>query len=873
MTARSALFQRLGRAYADPANGGAVLTGPAGVGKTRLGEELLRAAAPLPTARAVGHPATQSIPLGALAHLLPNDLSRDIGVSADDHMTLFHRARFSLTERAGNQRLVMLIDDVDQLDDTSLALLLPLTLDRAVYLIATIRSGRPFPSVITSLLKDRHLDVVEVPPLTHDEVGTLLHRVLDGPVHGASVQQLATLSGGNLQVLREMVHRAVEQGALLNEDDVWQLRAVPSSTTIEELVSAQLSDLDGDESEVMELLAVAGSLGLRELDHLIGRSVLSALAERGLITVTVDERRTRVALSHPMYDEVVRGRMHLLRERELQRRLADSRAHSGSRRREDLTQIALWRLETGGDVDVDVLITAARLALAGRDTSSAVRFAQAAADRGRGHDAALVQLEAAMLEADAATVERIVADCWPDEAMPQAHRAHLARQLASSRFWRGDLPAALDALQGAQQMLDEPAAAATVTAHRASLLANNGRPHDALQLVHEVGDVDDPRVGSELAVAESIASLSTGRFAAAIEAAHRGARRHADMPAWLARRGMAAHLINEAHALGYSGRFDEARTLVTDALVRARGVGARAAVVWFEVVLGEVERDSGRGHAAVRHFTAATTLAEHAEQHAALVWAWVGVAQGNLLLGNCHEAAEALRHADACSSPVATSQATRDRAHAWLLACEGDVSGARKLIAEVAETARHDGMWNFESGVVHDLVRFGDPAAAIDRLAEMETFIDGPYVPALAAHARAAATGDALLYDMAIGRFEAMDCLVLAAEAAVEAAELHQRAGDTRHAMALRRRAEHFVERAGGARTPGLLHGHGVEPLTSREWEIALLAADGITSKEIAAKLFVSTRTVESHLQRVYRKLGVTGRDQLAPALSSATAP
>jgi DNA-binding CsgD family transcriptional regulator len=56
-------------------------------------------------------------------------------------------------------------------------------------------------------------------------------------------------------------------------------------------------------------------------------------------------------------------------------------------------------------------------------------------------------------------------------------------------------------------------------------------------------------------------------------------------------------------------------------------------------------------------------------------------------------------------------------------------------------------------------------------------------------------------------------------------------------------------------------------PLSAREREVALLAAGGLTSKEIAEKLFLSSRTVENHLQRVYVKLGVTGRAELAAQL------
>jgi DNA-binding CsgD family transcriptional regulator len=114
-----------------------------------------------------------------------------------------------------------------------------------------------------------------------------------------------------------------------------------------------------------------------------------------------------------------------------------------------------------------------------------------------------------------------------------------------------------------------------------------------------------------------------------------------------------------------------------------------------------------------------------------------------------------------------------------------------------------------------------------------------------------------------------MECLALAAEAATELAELYRRAGDPRAAAAMGQRALRSIELAGGVRTPGLMRGSGVEPLTAREREVAMLAAGGLSSKGIAERLIVSKRTVDSHLDRVYRKLGVTGRDQITEALLS----
>jgi predicted ATPase/DNA-binding CsgD family transcriptional regulator len=56
----------------------------------------------------------------------------------------------------------------------------------------------------------------------------------------------------------------------------------------------------------------------------------------------------------------------------------------------------------------------------------------------------------------------------------------------------------------------------------------------------------------------------------------------------------------------------------------------------------------------------------------------------------------------------------------------------------------------------------------------------------------------------------------------------------------------------------------GWNSLTPAEREVALLVADGLTNKEIAARLFVSPRTVQTHLTHMYSKLGVTSRVQLA---------
>lgn len=53
------------------------------------------------------------------------------------------------------------------------------------------------------------------------------------------------------------------------------------------------------------------------------------------------------------------------------------------------------------------------------------------------------------------------------------------------------------------------------------------------------------------------------------------------------------------------------------------------------------------------------------------------------------------------------------------------------------------------------------------------------------------------------------------------------------------------------------------ESLTPAEEQIAALVGEGATNREVAARMFLSGKTVENHLTRVYRKLGVRSRTQL----------
>jgi DNA-binding CsgD family transcriptional regulator len=60
-----------------------------------------------------------------------------------------------------------------------------------------------------------------------------------------------------------------------------------------------------------------------------------------------------------------------------------------------------------------------------------------------------------------------------------------------------------------------------------------------------------------------------------------------------------------------------------------------------------------------------------------------------------------------------------------------------------------------------------------------------------------------------------------------------------------------------------------IDELTPQELQIALALAGGRTTRETAASMFLSPKTVEYHLRHVYQKLGIHSRDELARILAS----
>jgi DNA-binding CsgD family transcriptional regulator len=199
----------------------------------------------------------------------------------------------------------------------------------------------------------------------------------------------------------------------------------------------------------------------------------------------------------------------------------------------------------------------------------------------------------------------------------------------------------------------------------------------------------------------------------------------------------------------------------------------------------------------------------------------------------------------------------------------GELTRAAQLAGQAAELARARGQFTLEAVALHDVARLVVPARVGNRLEELASQLEGRLAPLLAASAAALATVDGPALDRTAAAFQDLGALLLAAEAAAAAARAHQAAGRDPSANASKERAARLAAACQGARTPGLRGGALVSTLTPREREVAMLAAAQTSSRDIAARLGLSVRTVDNYLGRAYAKLGVTGRAELAALLGT----
>jgi DNA-binding CsgD family transcriptional regulator len=328
--------------------------------------------------------------------------------------------------------------------------------------------------------------------------------------------------------------------------------------------------------------------------------------------------------------------------------------------------------------------------------------------------------------------------------------------------------------------------------------------------------------------------------------------------------------VAEAEMLRQSGRLCEAATMVAvlyDQALVDGSIDAQAYAAWQ---LAKTALDQGRVATAARYGREAAVLLRQVNRLPALRDCLVVLATAEALRREPGQnpGGGALAQLDALRIEGSIWMAADLLiARAWTAVAAHDFPAARTFLEDAVVVGERIGDRVGQVTALHDLARLGQFKEVAARLALVAEGAEGDLVPAQAAHALAGSRGDAAALERAAASFEALGAWLLAAETAADAAVAWRRALEPRPAAAAERKALNLAERCEGASTPALVAVESRALLTAAERETALLAAAGRSNKEIAEQLLLSQRTVENYLHRVYDKLGVSGRADLAAAL------
>jgi len=777
----------------------------------------------------------RDIPLGVFAPWLESV------VDGPPDVSMLHRAADVLS--AGGPRTLLGVDDAHLLDGVSATVLHQLAMRRAVRMVLTVRTGEEAPDAVTALWKDDLAERIELAPLSEPDA--------------AARQRLFTTSRGNALWLRHLIEGERAAGRLARTAGTWRWTGEPVlSSALGELVGARIGELSAAQREVLELLAFGEPVGLGMLGRLCDEQAIEETSQRGLVLVEPDGARWAVRLGHPLYGEVVRAWASPPRARRLRGLLSDALGATGGRRVGDGLRQAVLGLDSDLPGDARLLVEAAGQAGAFSDLDLAERLFRAARAAGGGFDAQLglgltvcwlMRGEEAEIELEQASKEATTGR--------QLARATLSR-VGNMYFTLARPQEAYALLEEAERALGTGPGRADLDAVRAYMHAASNDLPQARALASAVVSSPDPSWSALTWAGWALVAVHgfTGRGEDHVEALARDAVRAAGMSVETV--AMQANIgFFEVFGLAIEGRLEPARA-------RARWMRERQgdySAVFGALYEGRIALDTGQVGTAVGLLG---SVLPFFPGHGGGWTAWFELMTASALgmSGDGTKAAATLERARAAVLPgMRIIEPELGLAGAWVAAARGATGEAVAVAGRAADLAEATGQRAMEVLIRHTAVCFGDRSQAAP-LAVLARVVDGPRAPAAAAHAAGLAARDPVAVLEASAALEDAELLLFAADAAAQAAVLHREAGQPGPAIAAAHRTARLAGRCDGARTPALVAGTSPISISDRDREVATLAAAGLTNRQVADRMQMSVRTVESHIYRACSRLGLADR-------------
>lgn len=706
----------------------------------------------------------------------------------------------------------------------------------------------------------------ELAPLTRAGVAERAATKLDGTVSPRLIDALCDSTDGRPDLVDAVLDAGQADGSLRRQAGVWGLAGdVPVPSTVVERAEELLAGISGAGRRAAEALALCQPLPLAALEATTPAGSLDELDERALLEIGPPPvHRTRLA--SPLAAAHLRRTcppLRAIRHRRTALAALEGSDGASDRSAADEARLAVLRLGAGVPLPPDEVLAWASRARALGLLDAAMALAEHAGRTPELRQPATLVLAEAMMQAGRNhEAEAILLELGPP-VDPDLRAVWVMARVVNLFYDLGRADEALALLtDGAEQL---PSWRAELEAFRGTLLVFLGRPGDALRTVEERLADATGRALAQACVTAAPALLVLGRFEEAAEVAQRGTRARRDLgeQPLLADEGI--HVVARAMALTSAGHLGEADALTTLEAARAIELDDDDARLWAGIGRGRVQLDQGYlADAAAAFRETAALAAERGSRHHGL-WAHAGLVQAL-----AQSRAPDLPGAEAdlrqlAFEPIRMMASERDRALGWAAAARGDLGAAVACFEQaVVEAADEPGL---QLMALHDIVRLGD-TSGVDRLVALADRSQGPLPAARRAHALALAADDPAALLAAAASLRALGAHLLGAEAAAQAAVAWRRVGDARSARAANEAAAASLRRCQQPSTPALVVHPGIELLSPRERQIALLAASGLADKEIAGQLGISSRTVGNLLARAYRKLSVDRRGALSEVFS-----
>ena len=884
-------------------SGTVVIMGEPGVGKTALLTDAMGGLGGMRVLRATGLEAERHIPFAGLLQLLRPALDRIDGLPTPQAVALAGALEVSeaapgsgdrfmigaavlslLCRYAEEAPVAVVVDDLHALDLPSAEAILfaarRLAADPVVVL-ATARSPEADRLVAG-------LPVLLLEGLDHQAAAALVRRAAGGPVPPGRLEPLLAVAEGNALALLELAGEDLD--ALATDPDELPVR-VPDTVTA---AFARRLDLLDDACRTALLVAAAcgGDLVVttRACSALgVEADALAGAEDAGLVSV----RAGQVSFRHPLVRAAAYSRAGSRERRAAHAAVADSLPETDTDRRAWHLAEAVWKPDSAVS---DLLADAAERARARTAYSVASgafeRSARLSPDPERRADRLLEAADAAW---SAGLTERAV-------GLLDAHAREEPRTDARVRelALRGAIAARTGRLREARELLVTAADLSTDPAEQCVLVADAVHANfylagaaAARQLAKRLDElapaVTEPRALALGLIARGMASILAGEaggaedLRAAVPLIQSTRTLHSD-PHRLSCVMLVPLFLRDA-TQGVT-----LRTYVDEVRSRA-GVGALPAVLFH------VARDQATSSAwaeAEANYSESVRLAEETGQVTERLMSLAGLCWLQSRLGRedvCRVHAEEV---------LGTTSAVHvDMAEAWVRFALGDLElSLGEPARAVLEFRKLEALMKFHEladvdlvpgpELVEALLRLDQPSEAETVAATYESAAEvkgQPWALARAARARGLIAGDdsagrcfesALRlhattpdqFETARTRLAYGEWLRRAARRVDARAQVRPALDDFEH-LGATRWAEHAAAEL--AATGETVHRRGADPrgsLTPQELQVSLLLVEGRTTRETAAALFLSPKTIEYHLRKVYTKLGIGSRAELADVLS-----